>query len=931
MEEKLEEKKENDKKQKKLPIGVKLLLFPFELILVLLLALLLWFTFCFFDRVKPVDALPPDYALYLRTDSVWDAAEPLLDLDATLIAMTGPELQQYRETYLEVKKSKLRKNFFVKLALSRRLDAALYGYQNDGSVSALAVLDAGFLSGALRAAPYVIPRIKALSSKLEISSNSHGTYYQLEGSGYFIIRKNLAVFSTSRELLEQAMTWTNGALYKSYEREAVTSKLREPMRILANGQNVLKLLAEKPLSPAKADKKKSADGNGDKKTEKNADKDSEKTSELIKTYLSLILPYLSEEEYTSLTFGITDSELNVSIQIPLNLLEDEHPVLQLLKRESSVPSLLPKFSDDVQYYTLISAGSLQELKDAAVKILPAEKDLNAVWSRSDAVSKIVFNRSLEDLLFSWTGDEFAVFGIEGKSEPVFAIKISDEAKRREVFDRVFSSYIIQSNDSLLVDGIRLPCVQLPTFILNVLQVFNVNVPKPYYLVKDDFIYLSQSPENLVSLNANVKNTSKLSGSENWKRVSSRQNPYSTLSLYYNLARSVPFFIKGNSSMSKILSLYNSGRFDLRIKDSQLALQLQASAVELESALHIPGFPIELENKSNAELVKSSSKKSRLVFWLENDSSVNSLDCGTFAREKKELPDLQYILAASEGVNKANGGEVWAVTRSGMVYLLNGRLEVISGYPVLTGVNMACPPFTYKDSVALTGTEGTICFISADGKLSSLETDTESGIKARPSVRDDVIAFYEKGFFGGIHIYKNLELVTAEGPLELDGIAYGSPCIFTAGGKEYVAMISQAGMLYVYDFDGQLLSPFPVQLDGVFYLNVEMADGYLFALSADGILYRIGLDGKYIKVKIPYFSAKSGRITVCDYDGKEGQEIFVSGEGNSLYGFSTGMELLPAFPLPGYGNPLFTDLNGDNKNDCLVITFDNKLSAAGLFR
>ena len=96
----------NVKTKKKLPLGVKLLLLPFDIVLVLLLVVLLWFAFCFFDRVKPVEALPQDYAVYLRTDSVWDTVEPLLDLDATLIAMTSPEFKDYRDTFLEIKQSK---------------------------------------------------------------------------------------------------------------------------------------------------------------------------------------------------------------------------------------------------------------------------------------------------------------------------------------------------------------------------------------------------------------------------------------------------------------------------------------------------------------------------------------------------------------------------------------------------------------------------------------------------------------------------------------------------------------------------------------------------------------------------------------------------------------------------------------------------------
>ena len=897
-----EEIKKDIKQKKKLPAAVKVLLLPFELILILLIVLLLWFTFCFFDRVQPVEALPPDFAIYLRTDSVRDTVEPLLDHDASLIAMTSPALQKNREAFLKLKSSPLRKNFFVRKSLQRRFDAALY---ENGAVG---VLDSGFLAGAVRLAPYAIPHVKALSGKLELSSNRHGSYYQAGDALFLVFKKNLIIFSTDKELLEEAMTWTNSQLYQQKELETVNQKLKEPLRIFANGEKLLALLTE-------------------------SQKSEEKEPSAVTNYMKAILPYLSGEEYTELSFGITEKDLNVKVTVPMLISQTEdNPLIHLLEKDSRVPGLLPQLGADIQYYTLITSGTLQDLRDSAVKVLPAEKNFQAAWKKSDSLCRLVFNRSLDELLFSWTADEFAFFGIEGKAEPVLALKISDEKKRRDIFDRVFSSYVINSNDSLLVDGVRLPRIEMPGFLLSIMQLVNINIPKPYYLVKDDYIYFSQSPENLAAINTAFHRSQKLTSSENWQRVSSNQTPDSSLSLYYNLERSVPFFVKGSSAMSKILALYNSGRFDLRVKDNVLAIQLQASAVKPDASNHIPGFPIELENRSDARLVQSKAKKSRLIFWLENNSLVNnslvnSLDCSTFERKCVEYPDLQYIVAASEANAKTNGGELWAVTKNGMVYLLNSKLESVFGYPLLTGINMDCEPFIYKDSLVLAGNDGELCFVSQTGEISLLETEAEGGIKARPSVHGDILAFYEKGFFGGIHIYKNLEAVTKEGPLELDGIAYGSPCLFTAGGKDYAAMITQAGQLYVYDIDGQALEPFPVGLNGVFYLNVQMADGYLFALSEEGDLYRVGLDGKAMRVKLPYFTAKTGRITVCDYDEKAGEEIFVSGEGNSLYGFNSALELLPGFPVSGYGNPLFIDLNGDNKNDCLSITFDNRLSAA----
>ena len=218
-----------------------------------------------------MDALPPDYAVYLRTDSVWGTAEPLLDLDATLIAMTSPELQKYRQTYLDLKKSKIRKNFFVKKALKRRLDAAVYSTGEEEKSAVIGVLDAGFLSGAVRLLPYVIPYIKKVSDKLEVASNSHGSFYQFKENTFFVIKKNLVVFSTSKDLLEEAMTFSNSSLYQKNALEAVNARLNDPLRILAHGENLLKLAGSNPDS-------------------------------LLSNYLGAIVPYLSGEEYTTLNF-----------------------------------------------------------------------------------------------------------------------------------------------------------------------------------------------------------------------------------------------------------------------------------------------------------------------------------------------------------------------------------------------------------------------------------------------------------------------------------------------------------------------------------------------------------------------------------------------------------------------------------------------------
>ena len=291
-------------KKRRLPLAVRLLLLPFKIILVLIVLLILWFAFCRFDRIKPIDALPPDYAIYLRTDKIWNTAEPLLDLNATLVAMTSPELQQYRETYLNLKSSKLRQNALVKYALKRRFDAAVYVDEIKGDLESsekqaaptnfIAVLDSGVLAGIVRLAPYALPRINALQGKIELCNNRHGNYYMLSDAAFFIVKKNLVVFTNNRELMEEAMSFSNSSLYNSRELASVNARLREPLRILANGRKIAALSKEG----------------------------------LVQNYLSAVSPYLSEEDYTVLNFGVTDTDLNLSVTIPMaaeNVENSENP------------------------------------------------------------------------------------------------------------------------------------------------------------------------------------------------------------------------------------------------------------------------------------------------------------------------------------------------------------------------------------------------------------------------------------------------------------------------------------------------------------------------------------------------------------------------------------------------------------------------------
>lgn len=885
-----ETKNTNDTKKtkKKKPFIARFFITLFSIILVILILIIGWIVFCIINRESVTNALPANYSVYVRTDSIWNAAEPLMDLKAADIILANPTLSEVREPFYKIRESRLRKNKFVAFALSRRVDAALY---DDNSF--LAIVDMGFLSSVTRLAPLAAHFINI--ENLSYVKKGGNTYfeYELKDKTLFIkTYKNLVIAASEKAIFEKSLELKNAEEYTVKEIQFLEEPLDQPFRIAADGKKLFAMLDSENENP----------------------------------YIPLVQSALSEEDLSTVAFSISDDAIDISLKIPMSTsVGIENPVIKILSRESEVPEMLPKLPDSVQYYTFITAGTLEELKDAAFTVLEKKKNIKKIWSEAESLSSMILGHSLEEILFSWTGKEYAVLGLEGKPDPVFAIKIGDEKKRQEIFDTVLSSIILKTDSSLLLDGIRLPRIEFPSFIRALLEAFNLNLSLPYYMVKDGFIYFSQSPDNLASMNAAIKNGVRLSKNEIWKKVSAQQSAESSISLYYNLDRSIPFFVKGNSIFSQVLQLYNIGRMDIQSHNNTLHLKLHSAALKNTLTQKIPGFPIEFDSKAMPVLYKSRAEKKSFIYWQQDQNIIKAFNPATLKVNEKKIDNLGWILTSAEGTVKNKGGNLWAVTKDGVIHLLNSDLEDVSGFPVLSGEKIICTPTLYENELLLVNDASVLIFISQDGKESKVDLELEDSIKASPSVYKKQIVLYEKGFLGGIHILQGKDAAT-DRMIAVDGIGYGSPCIFEADGKVYIAFISQSGLLSVWDSSGELIPNFPVFLDNLFYLNVRAMNGNLIALAQDGTIYRIKLDSEILRVNIPYLSAQNAYISIIDYDDNKTEELFLCGESNTLYGLNSDLEFLNGFPVSGFGCPAFADLNGDKKAECLALSIDNKLNA-----
>jgi hypothetical protein len=177
-------------------------------------------------------------------------------------------------------------------------------------------------------------------------------------------------------------------------------------------------------------------------------------------------------------------------------------------------------------------------------------------------------------------------------------------------------------------------------------------------------------------------------------------------------------------------------------------------------------------------------------------------------------------------------------------------------------------------------------------------------------------------------YVDTYIQPAASSTESAGIGFGSPLLFAVGNRVLVAFVCQGGELIVFDEEAGYVSPFPILLDGVFYQQPAFDGDFLWLVSSEGTLFRVDLNGDVLYQNIPGFQVmEEGSITVFDSDGDGIPEIFITGEGNALHGYTRSFRSLEGFPLPVWGRPYFVEAEGSRgrrKPEIFGMGMDNRL-------
>ena len=160
-------------------------------------------------------------------------------------------------------------------------------------------------------------------------------------------------------------------------------------------------------------------------------------------------------------------------------------------------------------------------------------------------------------------------------------------------------------------------------------------------------------------------------------------------------------------------------------------------------------------------------------------------------------------------------------------------------------------------------------------------------------------------------------------MPVPSLGFGPPAVAQEGKKLYTAFISQNGNFCIWE-DDELIQESSVKLDGVFFAPPVTDGKFFYVLSKDGLLSRIDFEGNIENVKIPSIRNASSGIFLSAQ-----KNIYVSPGSNLIYAFTPELELVYGYPVSGYGNACFADLNGDRQNECICLSLDETLCAWNL--
>jgi len=648
-----------------------------------------------------------------------------------------------------------------------------------------------------------------------------------------------------------------------------------------------------------------------------------------------ILRDLSFPQEAILDLDISDDAVSLEASLPVEV--SDKALASLVSRRSGLPSVLNHLPASTAYASLAAAETPGSLMPIALRYL--DTSTSEIYAKAESACHLALGIGFDELLFSWAGDEFGAFGLERFAEPVFYIRVSSESARKAAFDKLVSSAFISEDLSTVVDDLRIPRLVLPSFVRDLLKIVDVDIPQPYWIAEKGFLFVSSSAEALRAVAKSSASGETLPRSEGYRKLVGSSGSDAAAAVFYSLDRGIPFFLRGNSAVERVLRLYRNGVLFVRTGSSRLGISLRAvRGEELAGVRELPGFPIAAGGRlAGAPLVLGSGSAAVAVLPLSGGRVVArplSGGSGGKAELEAKLDGEAWLLAAKDGAGK---NFIWALTKQGTIYRLDDKLEHLRPFPASASARPSSPPAIApaRDGlpcIAFGLRGGGIAIVSADGSERRIELPGESALLSPPSFGGDAIAAYPKSFDGRIVLVDEEGAALSGWPVPAGGIAFGSPVFVRSGSGRDLAFLTQAGELSLRDMAGELRSGFPLRLGGSFSaLPVAQANGSsLYILDAEGLVIRVSAAGEVIGERREEGLRGGGASLAIARPYGDGREIiFASGSGDGLYAFTAELDPVAGFPAKGAWLPELADIDGDGTPEIVAGGIDDTIHAYSL--
>ena len=883
----------NGKKAKKSGFFKKVGIFLLIATLIILISLAGLIGYALINRTNPARHIADGYYAAVTIRSASDTLQKGLYLSAVDSLLSSPETAALQGNLRALRSNTTLQSDWFKRLLNVPITIAVYEENN-----AALVADIGVRSAAVTLLPLITAvkpeLLDSVPNLLQTEFDMNGTVkkgflFELTKAQrlYICFYKNLMIAATSKDLLYSCLAENSDVSGKR-----LTALLRAPNR------GAVSIYAEPSYFISGIAAQQNIVGN------------------MVR---ELAFPEPAE-------LNVNFDETTVSFHSIIDWISERPEVCAILQRRSTLPAILSRLPEGAVYLTLLNMGDPQFLYENTKAFFPP--DLTKTFNSVNKNSKFFFNKDINQLIFEWMGSEIGVFGHRDSQTPVFFISLKDEAKCRYLLEDLFDTIFIDRSISAVVDDNRIPRIVFPSWLLGLLRVFRIDLPQPFYMIQDGYLYLSNSVEALGMCKKETDAGKLLIKTDKWKKIAQSVSAETSFLVYYSLDRSIPFFLEQNALLKTAFKNYGKGVLSLRFAaDRNVSLDFYTQKTDARKLEEIPAFPRSLSQRPETDIICAKTANNvPYIFWT-NGSNVRSMNLLNGIESTLALDGKAGIVAE---IKQSKLQALWAVSARGSLYRVNENLEPFAGYPVLTAEKLLPKPVVFNGGIAVPLASDSALLFAGTTDDWFLSEPMNAKLRAAPVAFKDGIAALPRSFESGLYLFNKEGKIVEGYPIELDGIFAAAPvCFEETKGQYAAAFVSEDGRFSIRSLSQDYAETATCDLNTVCKADIAYSASLraFFVVSQDGHLFKFNTAGAITdSLPLKTGAADDYRITLLDVTGDGNDELFISGGGNALYGYTAGFAPLDGFPLAGTGTPYLVDIDGDSLPELITHGIDSKVHA-----